>query len=113
MNPVFPGQNSMVPEPVSSFQSIEGVPVTLISPDPVPARRPPWMSCNSMLPEPGLRFDIALACLLCEDVAGAGVHREAAMEPCSVDGARAGGEFRVIADAVIVDVSGAGVRLKK
>src|ERR1700723_3794107 len=56
----------------------------------------------------GLRLHIACACLRGEDIAGTGFPREAAMKPCGVDGSRAGGDFRVIADTVIVDVAGTG-----
>ena len=39
-NPVLPGQNSMLPEPVSSLQSPAGEPLILMSPEPVPACSP-------------------------------------------------------------------------
>ena len=109
MNPVLPAQNSTEPEPVSSFQSEVGVPATLMSPEPVPARRLPCTFFNSTLPEPVCAFTSPWPGLLDVDVARAGVDDEAALQPGGVNAARSGSELRVLADAVILDVAGAGV----
>jgi len=61
----------------------------------------------------GLRLHVALAGLLGVDVARAGVDREAAVQSGGVNAARAGGEFGVVADSLVVDVAGAGAGVEK
>ena len=74
VKPVLPGQNSILPEPVSSFQSVVGAPAILMSPEPVCGVQAAVEIFEFDIAGAGLGLHVALAGLVGVDVARAGVH---------------------------------------